>query len=195
MTQTKLGAYCEKLIEAGWLAAIVVVPLFFNVYSSRVFEPDKITLLRSIAVVMAAAWLIKTVEQGLRRGDGAKIGLAGLWRQLVSVPLALPTLALVAIYLLSTLTSVVPRTSFIGSYQRLQGTYSTLSYVVIFFLMLQGVRTRAQVERFVTTVVLTSVPISLYGILQHYGLDPLPWGGDVRSRVAGNMGNAIFIAA
>ena len=31
--------------------------------------------------------------------------------------------------------------------------------------------------------------------LQHYGLDPLPWGGDVRSRVAGNMGNAIFIAA
>ena len=70
MTQTKLGAYCEKLIEAGWLAAVVVVPLFFNVYSSRVFEPDKITLLRSIAVLMAVAWLIKTMEQGLRKGNG-----------------------------------------------------------------------------------------------------------------------------
>ena len=195
MTQTKLGAYCEKLIEAGWLAAIVVVPLFFNVYSSRVFEPDKITLLRSIAVMMAAAWLIKTLEQGFRTGAGDEGGLASVWRQLVSIPLALPTLALVAVYLLSTFLSVVPRTSFVGSYQRLQGTYSTLSYIVIFFLMLQGVRRRAQVERFVTTVVLTSVPIALYGILQHYGLDPLPWGGDVRSRVAGNMGNAIFIAA
>ena len=32
-------------------------------------------------------------------------------------------------------------------------------------------------------------------MVQHDKLDPLPWGGDVTSRVAGNMGNAIFIAA
>ena len=73
MTQTKLGAYCDKVIEAGWLAALVVVPLFFNVYSSRVFEPDKITILRSIAIVMAAAWLIRTIEQGF--GAGQRQGL------------------------------------------------------------------------------------------------------------------------
>ncbi len=44
-------------------------------------------------------------------------------------------------------------------------------------------------------MLLTSLPISIYGIIQHYGLDPLPWGGDVKERVAGNMGNAIFVAA
>ena len=59
---TKLSVFCDKVIEAGWLTAIVVVPLFFNVYSSRVFEPDKLTLLRSIALVMAVAWVIKAVE-------------------------------------------------------------------------------------------------------------------------------------
>lgn len=50
MSSTKLSAYCSRVIEAGWIAAVVLVPLYFNVYSSRVFEPDKLTLLRSIAV-------------------------------------------------------------------------------------------------------------------------------------------------
>ncbi len=198
MPKTRLGAFCDKLIEAGWLAAIVVVPLFFDVYSSRVFEPDKITTLRSIAVVMAVAWLVKFIEGGLQVGEEsaeASGGLGRLWKRAVRTPLVLPTLALMLVYLVATAFSLVPRTSLLGSYQRLQGTYSMLSYVVVFVMMLQGVRSREQVERFVTTVVLTSIPISLYGILQHYGLDPLPWGGDVRIRVAGNMGNAIFVAA
>jgi len=39
------------------------------------------------------------------------------------------------------------------------------------------------------------VPASLYGILQHYGLDPLPWAGEVVERVSSSLGNAIFIAA
>ena len=37
---TKLSRYCEGVIEAAWLAAVIVVPVFFNVYSSRIFEPD-----------------------------------------------------------------------------------------------------------------------------------------------------------
>jgi tetratricopeptide (TPR) repeat protein/O-antigen ligase len=196
--RTRLGAFCDKLIEAGWLAALVIVPLFFNVYSSRVFEPDKITTLRSIAVVMIAAWLIKTVEgafEGSRQREPLFGALRNVWQGTVSVPLVVPTLVLVAVYLVATAFSVTPRVSLLGSYQRLQGTYSTLSYIVVFFMMLQGLRTREQVERLITTVVLTSVPVALYGIIQHYGLDPLPWGGDVRTRVAGNMGNAIFIAA
>ena len=40
--QTKLSVFCDKLIEAGWLASAAVIPVFFNVYSSRVFEPDKL---------------------------------------------------------------------------------------------------------------------------------------------------------
>ena len=45
---TKLSRYAEGVMEAAWLAAVIVVPVFFNVYSSRIFEPDKITLLRTI---------------------------------------------------------------------------------------------------------------------------------------------------
>ncbi len=44
---TPLALLCEKILEAGWFAALILAPLYFNVYSSRVFEPDKITLIRS----------------------------------------------------------------------------------------------------------------------------------------------------
>jgi hypothetical protein len=181
------------LIEAGWLAAIIVTPLFFNIHSSRVFEPDKLTLLRSIAVIMAAAWLVVFVD---RRGWESMSWLSwksenSIWRQ----PFVLPVFLLVVVYLVSTAFSVTRNVSWAGSYQRLQGTYTTLSYLVIFALMLVTIRRREQVTRIVTIVIITSIPVALYAMLQHFELDPLPWGGNTQRRVAGHMGNSIFIAA
>ncbi len=197
--QTKLGLFCDKVIEAGWLAAAIIAPLYFNVISSRIFEPDKITLVRYIALVMILAWLVRLLESavgGERPPDEAEPAspLAGLVAWL-RTPLVIPTLLYVAVYLVSTAFSIVPQLSLWGSYQRLQGTYSTLSYIAIFLLMLQTMRTRAQVDRLITAMILTSVPASFYGILQHFDLDPLPWGGNVLTRVASVMGNSIFIAA
>ncbi len=58
---TKLSNFCNGVLEAGWLAALVLAPLFFNTYSARVFEPDKESLVRSIALIIAAAWLLKLI--------------------------------------------------------------------------------------------------------------------------------------
>jgi tetratricopeptide (TPR) repeat protein len=193
--QTRLSRICDAIIEAGWLAALIVTPLFFNTFSNRVFEPDKLHLLRSIALVMAVAWLVQLLDSGFRRQPGGP----GLWSRLRTTPLVLPTLVLVISYLLSTALSVVPRISFFGSYVRMQGTWSYLSYVAIFAMVLTHVRSRAQVNRIFYAVIMTSLPIAIYGILQHgvggRTLDPLPWGGDVVERVAANMGNSIFVAA
>ena len=202
--RTKLSVFCDKILEVGWLLAVIVAPLFFDVYSSRVFEPDKLSVVRSIALIMIVAWLVKVI-------DGSAWGTAAarqvplrdevspprptLWQRLSAVPLVVPTILLVASYLLSTILSVAPEISLWGSYMRLQGTYTTYSYIVIFFLMLGSLRQREQVDRLCSTIILTSLPISLYGILQHYGLDSLPWSGEVTQRVAANMGNSIFVAA
>ncbi len=187
MHKTKLSEFCDKVLEMGWLLAVIITPLFFNVYSSRVFEPDKLTTLRTLALVMGAVWLVKIIEE---RANGRRdIGFS--WQ----TPLVTPTLFTVAVYLVSTVLSVNPWVSFFGSYQRLQGTYTTLAYIVLFLVILQGLRTRAQVERLLTVIILNSLPIALYGLVQRNKLDPLPWGGDVTRRVASNMGNAIFVAA
>lgn len=185
---SRLSAFCDKVIEASWLIAVILAPLFFDVYSSRVFEPDKITLVRSLALIMVGAWIIKWLEErrALRTGTDRVT-----WR----TPLMLPTLLFMGFYLIASLLSVVPRVSIFGSYQRLQGFYSMLSYVVIFWMILMNMRRREQLERIVTVIVITSMPIAFYGLIQHANKDPLPWGGDVTQRVASNMGNAIFVAA
>ncbi len=190
--RTKISVFCEQIIEVGWLFALIITPLFFNIFSSRVFEPDKLALLRTIASVLAVAWVVKTVEtfRGLPQANAREAFLAWLKR-----PLSVPILLTVLAYLVATAASIAPRISLWGSYQRLQGTYTTLSYLVICGLLLEGLRTRAQLERLVTAVILTSLPIALYGLVQHHALDLLPWGGDVTSRVASNLGNAIFVSA
>jgi tetratricopeptide (TPR) repeat protein len=191
---TKLSRYCEGIMEAAWVAAIIVVPVFFNIYSSRIFEPDKITLLRTLALVALGAWVVKLVDEGSARWE--QIGKSeSFLKTLLKVPLIAPAVALATVYLVSNIFSVTPRISLFGSYQRLQGTYSTLSYIMIFAVMVGNLRKRSQVERIITTAVLVSLPISLYGVLQKWEIDPVPWGGNVSKRIASNMGNSIFVAA
>ncbi|RIK40011.1 MAG: hypothetical protein DCC55_16330 [Chloroflexi bacterium] len=199
-TKSKLDHWCEAIIEAGWLAALVVAPLFFNVFSSRVFEPDKISLVRSIALVMLLAWLVKLANGGpvwlpaYSTANGANNGPASarpFWRN----PFVIPLLLLVVAYLISTTFSVARFVSWFGSYQRLQGTYSFLSYVLIALLTAAHLRRPEQFRRLQHVIIATSLPIAIYGVIQHMQQDPLPWGGDVTRRIAANAGNAIFLAA
>lgn len=213
--KTKLDAWLNGIIEAGWLAALVLAPLFFNVFSSRVFEPDKISLIRSIALLMLLAWVVKLANGGapwLPAFNGAGAASAASttsttdeeteataapngWRRIVGLPLLIPIILLVAAYAISTGFGVARFVSWWGSYQRLQGTYTYFSYIIIALLTMAHLRHPDQIRRLQHTIVVTSLPIAIYGIIQHMQVDPLPWGGDTTTRVAANAGNAIFLAA
>jgi len=191
---TKINRICLGIMEAAWLAAVSIIPIFFNIYSSRIFEPDKITILRSLALLILAAWIIKLVDEGgiqWKVNDSGESFLTFLWKY----PLIAPVIGLAIVYSISTIFSVSPPISFFGSWQRLQGTYTTFSYLVIFLSIIVNLRKHEQINRLITTVIIASLPISLYGLLQHYQIDPIPWGGDVSARIAANMGNSIFVAA
>jgi len=180
-------------MEAGWLLAVIITPLFFNVYSSRVFEPDKVALFRSLALVVLAAWAITFVsERGAWSGPTLE-KLATWWR----APLVVPVLAFAVVALLATALSVAPTRSLLGSYHRLQGTLTTLSYLVLFAAVATHLRGRQQLERVLTAVVLTSLSISLYAIFQRYGWDPVPWPSApwAESRTFASLGNPIFLGA
>ena len=176
------------------MVALIVAPVFFNIYSSRIFEPDKISLVRSLAIIILFAWMIKSSEEGwvLFRQHGST---SAQFYKILRFPLVIPLLALALVNILATILSVSPRVSMWGSYQRLQGLYTNFSYVVIFLSILGNVRSREQVQRLITVGIVASLPVSLYGVIQRFNLDPIPWGGDVSVRVASNMGNSIFVAA
>jgi tetratricopeptide (TPR) repeat protein len=209
----KIVGVCNAVMEITWLLALVSIPIYFNIYTSRIFEPDKITLFRSLVVIMAGAWLAKGValwsadrteartDKRLAEitypPDGEVIGPdKRRWQiRLYTTPLLFPAYLLTLAYLIATMFSVVPAVSWGGSYERLQGTYTFLCYVTFFLVIVFNLREWRQVERIVSFVLLANVPIALYGILQHNRADPLPWQGDVTFRVTSSMGNAIFISA
>jgi hypothetical protein len=47
----------QTTLEAGWLRAAVLVPLWINLWGSQPFDPVKIALLRWLVWPLAAVWL------------------------------------------------------------------------------------------------------------------------------------------
>ena len=187
---TRLEALCEGVIEAGWLAALAVVPLFFNPYSQQSFEPNKVALLRIVVLTMTAAWLVKIAGGGRAAAPPVGSVTEPLWR----VPLVLPSLFVLLSTVASAIASIDQRLSFAGSYLRGQGVWTTLACGVLFALVVAHLRTAAQWRRVLYAVTLTSFAVASYAVLQDLRLDPVAWS--VRYvRVGSTLGNPIFLGA
>jgi tetratricopeptide (TPR) repeat protein len=200
--ETPIASWCGRIIEAGWLLVLMLIPNYFNLLSARHFEPDKATTLRAIVLVMAALGLIRAIELRTQRAPQATEAsavqgslFARIWQAITRVPMALPALIYGLVFIITSITSVVPWISFWGSYQRLQGTYTNLSYIALAAIIVVTITHREQLERLITVMILSSLVAIGYGLVQHYQMDPLPWRGDVITRVASTMGNSIFVAA
>jgi len=216
LTGTKLGIFCEHVLEAGWLVALLLIPLFSNPTSMQRFTPDKAILVRIIATVMALAWIVGVLErQGRGQGSrgageqgskgareqgsgGARDGASILVRLYTQTPLLLPALAVLASTLLSTVTSVAPLVSLVGSHERFQGLLTLAAYLIIFSAVLTRLRSRAQVQRLLTVVALGSIPVVLWGLAQRAGYDDLLVGRsrlEAMARPFSSLGNPNSLGA
>jgi tetratricopeptide (TPR) repeat protein len=202
---TKLGMLCDRSIEAGWLVSLTVTPLLFNIYAHSPFELDKVTALRCIALLMAAAWGVKFLEawwssrqarqQAGRTVTAIRLEPGRVWRWFTRHPWYALGFLVLAVSTSATIASVAPRLSVWGEYGRSQGLYTTWAYIVVFVSILALLRHGDQIERLCTAVLIASLPVSLYAIIQHFGTDPIPWARDVSQRAASTLGNPIFTAA
>ncbi len=193
--KTRLGAICDNLPQAGCLIVLVAIPLFFHINSARTFEPDKVTLLRCATCVMVVAWAIALLEHspnGRRRRFAARAGALGTW---ASHPLVALAVLLLFASVLSTALSISPRISWWGSYHRLQGTYTLLCYLILFGMVSTCLKSPAHINQLVTAAILTSVPVSVYAIVQKLGLDPFTWEREPIKRVGSTFGNAVFLGS
>jgi len=188
---SRIAAYCDSAIRAALLAVVIVVPLFFNKYASNAFEPEKVFILRSLALVVLVAWLAHKISDNRIRLDTLKL------QPLMLQPLLLPILFWVAVSILSTAFSIDSRLSFWGTYIRGMGLYTLLSCLVIFAATADRMRSLARIEQLITTIVLVSVPISLYGIGQRFGIEPITvlTRETEAFRVTSHLGHPVFLAA
>ncbi len=173
-------------MEAGWLAAVAIIPLFFNASSIQTFEPGKSFVLKSLALISGAAWLLRRIDEG-----GLQIGQQ--FKSLMRKPLVFPVFILAGVYLVSSALSVAPHLSWWGAYYEAQGTATFLCYAVFFLIVLTELRSPDQVNRLQYTIVLTSIPVAGYAVTQRFGGDPFRWEDAFDGRSGGSMGNPIFL--
>jgi len=190
--KSSLQCFAEKLLESGWLIALSIVPIFFNLQTLRIFEEEKALVLRSLAVFLCLVAAILLLEQRMK---SLLHQLRSVWR----LPLVRWCLLTGVLYLLSTAWSIAPSLSFWGTYVRRQGTLTNLSYMAFFFFILLLLRSRQQLNRLLTAVMLASVPAALYAVLQHWNMDPIAWDTrldpNIMGRVSSVSGHPIFLAA
>jgi len=207
---TRLSILCDKFIEACWLAALILAPLYMNIYTHRMFEADKVCVIRSLAILMLVFYLTKLIERkitfnsAVSVAQGTNTALYQEIRQQSSLefslflrsPIFISFALFVIAYIVSVAISAAPYNSIWGNYDRLHGLYSSAAYWLIFILAALNLRTVTQVRRLINTVILVSIPVVAYAIIQKIGEDPIPWQQmNPADRPSSTMGNPNFFAA
>ncbi|MBF0523960.1 MAG: O-antigen ligase family protein [Deltaproteobacteria bacterium] len=196
-----------RLIQVCLLGALVVVPAFIDIYSSRIFEPDKTALLRFLALMIVAAIALdrwRKPAPGKIKGAGVTSPTPNWWRRLSAHPLVIPALAYLACLAISTGLTISHGSrgwfsyniSFWGAYDRFQGTLTMLAVSVFFWGARMVVRPGGRFLPLVRgAIVLAIITTAGYGIIQHLQLDPFNWAGGAAQRVGSTFGNPIFFGA
>ncbi|MEW6621035.1 MAG: tetratricopeptide repeat protein [bacterium] len=175
----KLIKHSNKIIEIGLIVLVLAVPLYFDTHLHSVYDLSKVVILSFLSLVMFYICLLRIALQ----------------RQIEFSynPLFSPIIAFLLISIISTLFSYSPLLSLIGIYRRYNGLITTINYVVLFFLVVNFI---SQVDRLVKTIIFAGTVAAIYGIFQHFGIDPLFVSlGFGKGRVTSSFGNPVFLSA
>ena len=196
--------FFPRAIEAAWLAAAFFVPVI--VMHERVMvgfiQIPKVFVFRSMGLALIALiileWAFTTFEGGGRadvRGiprrawDGLRVHPARF--------IVYGAGAVLAANLVSLAFSPVRSIGIWGidpgwdTY----GLYNVAMHLVFFAVLASRLRTREQIERLIWTVTAGSIIVSVYGVAQHFGIDPFRNVAVPAERSGLTFGNPIFGAA
>jgi len=109
--------------------------------------------------------------------------------------LDIPLLIFLGSQLLSTITSIDIRTSVFGYYSRFHGgLLSSISYSLLYWAYVSNLDQR-KTKKAILFLLASAVLVSLYGVLEHFGIDKDLWVQDVQNRVFSTLGQPNWLAA
>ena len=200
------GLYCDRVIIAILFVVIVTTTLYFDIHIYSVFDLSKITVLYILTFTILAVWSIKTIISCQRKkcinsthlsSESAQKGVDVEHNALYKArPLRLPIIVLVLACGLSTILSINPYLSLVGTYKRYGGFISTIVYVSLFFAIVNFIE-RRRISLLMSVIIFTAGIASVYGILQHFGIDYYHWSmfSGYGTRVFGTFGHPAFFSA
>lgn len=109
--------------------------------------------------------------------------------------LTIPLLIFFSTQLISTFFSVDLHSSIFGYYSRLNGGLLSLFCYIILFLILSVYINNKLKQKILFFSLISASFVSIYAILEHFGIDKNTWVQDVQSRVFSTLGQPNWLAA
>ncbi|MCX6792477.1 MAG: O-antigen ligase family protein [Candidatus Falkowbacteria bacterium] len=170
-----------NVIEWSLLAAVFFVPIYFAFFQENytVFDLNKSVWLRLCLMIAVTAWLLFfCLSSKLIIFKSKKIILA--WGVFF--------LAVV----ISTIFSLHPMISLLGTYERQQGLNNIAAYLILFIFIITIFRSKSQLKRLIVTLNISAAVTCLYGLTQCLGFDFLYWSESSFSRIFSTFGQPNF---
>lgn len=166
----------KRIIKTATMVMLVIVPLIFSTRLHNPFTSIKVASLQVILLVMVPVSLYLHFRGSAERS----------WKN----PIAPFVLSWLLISILSMVNSVHPLTS-------LTSVLTLCVLAVLYFIWILNL-SRLDCRHYFTALVVTGLVISIYALLQHWGIDfpGITWDrlDLVRSRSIGTFGNPTFLA-
>lgn len=158
-----------------------LVPLVLFPNTSEVFEFNKIIIVYIMTSFILGSWLTKMA-----------ISRKIIFRRTI---LDIPLLIFLFSQFLSTIMSIDQRTSALGYYSRFHGgLISSITYSILYWAYVANMDRKKTIKSIY--VLLTSATlVSIYAILEHFGIDKDLWVQDVQNRVFSTLGQPNWLAA
>ena len=170
-----------NLIPFFYNAILFFVPLALFPKTSELFEFNKIVLVYAFTIAIVSSWLIKMITE-------RKI----IFRRTI---LDYPILIFLVIQIISMFFSIDMRTSLFGYYSRFHGgLLSTLSYSLLYWAYVSNMNF-SKTKKAIHITLVSAILVSVYGVLEHFGIDKNIWVQDVQNRVFSTLGQPNWLAA
>ncbi len=153
----------EEVIEYLILGILVLVPLFYDTHIYVTFDLSKALILRVLSLILLVfvSYRIIFFQWTFKKS-----------------PLYPPVIAFLVSSIISTIFSVSPWVSFLGTYRRFEGFIAITSYIFLFFVVVNLIQP-SKIYRFFMIIVIVAVISSICGIYERLdGSPPLCFFGN-----------------
>ncbi|MFH1562176.1 MAG: tetratricopeptide repeat protein [Nitrospirota bacterium] len=173
--------WCDWIAENGVILIAFIIPLYFDIHLYSTFDLSKVGLMYILTLIILLAWLLKMVITQNYKS--------------ISTPISWAVLGFFASTIISTVLSMNPMMSLIGTYKRYEGLTAITCYIIQFFVIINFINTKPKLYRLIKAIIYAGLASSCYGMIQHFGQDPLSWESWNPWRIIANFGNPVFYSA
>ena len=171
----------NKYLSWSFYLLFFLVPLVLFHKTSELFEFNKMIVTYAFTVIITSLWIIRMIVEK-----------KFIFKR---TPIDIPLILFLLGQILSTFVSIDTRTSIFGYYTRFHGgLLSSLSYSFLYWAFVSNLKRQEAMNSLYSTFA-SAIFVSLYAVLEHFGIDKNIWVQDVQNRVFSTLGQPNWLAA